>query len=176
VLTAGLLAACAPDLTKPEGALGELAQGCARGESVALFPALDQRSRFALDAIAQARHKAQGVIVGSYPADAQQEALAQLGDARDTKTGAELFGRRCDPACFEALCRGISAPASVELTGPEARVRTLRGAELTLYREHEHYGLVWNTEALLRERKRAFAELSTIEANAKVYAQQKTLQ
>jgi hypothetical protein len=43
-----------------------------------------------------------------------------------------------------------------------ATVRTLRGAHIILYREHEHYGLVWRTDALLRERSRAYAELATV--------------
>lgn len=170
-----MLAACGPDLTKPEGALGQLAQGCAAGEAKEVFSALDERSRFALDAIAQARSKAKGVITSAYPEEARAEALAQLGDASGTQTGRELFALRCDASCVEALCQGVSAAASVALDGGEARVRTVRGAEVTLYRAQKHYGLVWQTDALMRERRRAFAELSTIEANAKVYAQQKGL-
>jgi hypothetical protein len=174
-VAAGLLAACGPDLSKPEGALGQLAQGCAAGEAREVYSALDERSRFALDAIAQARSKAKGVIAGAYPEEARAEALAQLGDASNTQTGRELFALRCDAACVEQLCHGVSAPASVALHGAQASVRTVRGAQITLYRAKEHYGLVWQTELLARERRRAFAELSTIEANAKVYAQQKGL-
>jgi hypothetical protein len=64
----------------------------------------------------------------------------------------------------------------VEHDGGLALVRTVRGADIALYRQREHYGIVWRTDELNRERKRAFAELSTIKANAKVYAQGKALQ
>jgi hypothetical protein len=176
VLTAGLLAACGPDLTQPEGALGALASGCANGEAQALFPALDERSRSALKDIAGARRRAREVILASYPEEARAEALAQLGDTSSAATGAELFGRRCDRACVARLCNGVSAPAAVTHDGGLAAVRTLRGAHVILFREHQQYGVVWQTEELDRERKRAFAELSTINANAKVYARSKTLQ
>lgn len=174
-LAAGLLAACGPDLAQPAGALGLLAQGCASGDAEAVFSALDERSRFALDAIVQARSQARSVVVASYPAEAQAEALAQLGDAAESQTGAELFARRCNPACVARLCQGVGAPASVVTDGGLAAVRTVRGADKQLYRAREQYGLIWQTEALDRERRRAFAELSTIKANAKVYAQQKAL-
>jgi hypothetical protein len=179
VLTAGFLAACGPacgpDLTKPEGALGELAAGCGNGDARALFPALDQRSRDALTSIAQARRLAREVILDSYPEEARAEALAQLGDASKAASGTELFGQRCDRGCVEVLCQGVSAPATVEHDAGLALVRTVRGASIALYREHEHYGVIWHPDELARERKRAFAELSTIKANAKVYAQGKTL-
>jgi hypothetical protein len=175
VLTAGFLAACGPDLTKPEGALGELAAGCANSDARSLFPALDQRSRDALISIAQARRLARDVILESYPEDARAEALAQLGDASTAASGTELFARRCDRSCVESLCQGVSAPATVEHDGGLALVRTVRGARIALYRAREHYGVIWQPEALDRERKRAFAELSTIKANAKVYAQSKAL-
>jgi hypothetical protein len=55
-------------------------------------------------------------------------------------------------------------------------VRTVRGGEYVLYRTPKlRYGVVFETDALVRERRRAFAALASIEANAKVYAKQKTL-
>jgi hypothetical protein len=176
VLSAILLAACTPSMDEPEGVLAVLAQGCAGGRGEALFSAIDERSRFALDAIVDARQKARKLIDEHYPAQARREALAALGDDGDAQSGAQLLARRCSAACVAQMCAGVGALESATREGDLTRVRTVRGGEYLLYRtEKLRYGVVFETEALMRERRRAFAELSVITANAKVYAQQKAL-
>jgi hypothetical protein len=166
-------------MDEPEGALGALARGCASGEGAALFPALDERSRFALDAIADAHTKARALIRAHYPADAQNDALAQLGGDSEAESGAALFARRCQGACLTQLCDKVGAPERVTVEAREpgvTRVRTVRGGEYVLYRTPKgRYGIVFETDALARERRRAFAELSSIQANTKVYAKQRAL-
>jgi hypothetical protein len=171
-----LLAACGPSLDEPQGVLGLLARGCAGENAEALFSALDERSRFALDAIVDARRKARSLILAQYPADARDEALKQLGREAEVENGAQLFVQRCVAACRAQLCDKVGAVASVAAEGPVTRVRTVRGGEYLLARTKEgRYGVSYETDALARERKRAYAELSLIEANVKVYATQKTL-
>lgn len=177
VLCAGLLAGCAPDPHEPEGALGLLAEGCAAQDAKALFPALDERARHSLDAISTARKAARGVIEASYPAEERAAALAQLGDAAGAASGAELFALRCDATCVRQLCQGVGAPAERRREGELTHVKTVRGAQLTLYRAKDRrYGVVWHSEELMRERRRAFAELSSMEANGAVYKTQRALQ
>jgi len=176
VLSAGLLAGCPPNLHEPEGALGLLAEGCASRDAKAIFPALDERARHSLDAVINARGTAKGVIQASYPTEARAEALAQLGDGARAGTGAQLFAMRCGAGCLAQLCEGVGAPASSRSEGDLTHVKTVRGAELTLYRAKDRrYGVVWRSEELMRERRRAFAELSSIEANGKVYSAQGAL-
>jgi hypothetical protein len=166
-------------MEEPAGVLGVLAQGCASGGGAALFPALDERSRFALDAIADARTKARALIRAHYPAEVQRDALAQLGSDSEAENGAALFARRCAGACLTLLCDKVGAAERVTVEAREpgvTRVRTVRGGEYVLYRTPKgRYGVVFETDALARERRRAFAELSSIEANTKVYAKQRAL-
>ena len=175
-VSAILLAACTPKMDEPEGVLAVLAQGCAAGSTEALFPALDERSRFALDAIAEARTKARGAILTHYPEDTRRDALAGLGDDSEARTGAQLFARRCDDACRSRLCSKVSAVSDVSHGDSGTSVRTVRGGEYLLHRTAEgRYGVIYETDALVRERRRAFAELSSVEANVKVYQTQKAL-
>jgi hypothetical protein len=163
-------------MEEPEGVLGVLAQGCASGSGEALFPAIDERSRFALDAIVQARQKARRLILEHYPADARADALAELGSDDEAVNGAQLFAQRCTGGCLRQLCDKVGAVASVTEDAGTTHVRTVRGGEYVLYRTPKRrYGVVFETDALIRERRRAFAQLSSIEANAKVYTEQKAL-
>lgn len=176
VLCAGLLAGCAPNLTEPEGALGQLAAGCASKDAKAIFPALDERARHSLDAIAHARRGARAVIEASYPNDVRAEAVAQLGDAATAESGAALFATRCSGSCLTQLCQGVGALKTSRSEGQLHHLETVRGGRLTLYRaKDQRYGVVWRSEELMRERRRAFAELSSIENNAKVYEAQEAL-
>lgn len=176
LLAATLLAACGPNMEQPEGVLGALAQGCASGSAEAAYPAIDERSRFALDAIVDAHNKARQLIAEQYPAEARAAAFAQLDDLGEVKRGAELFARRCPGACFSSLCEKVGAVTSAEQVADTTHVRTVRGGEYVLYRTPQgRYGIVFETEALMRERRRAFAALSAIKANAQVYARQRAL-
>jgi hypothetical protein len=171
-----LLAACTPRMDEPQGVLGVLAQGCASATGEGLFSALDERSRFALDAIVDARHKARTLILGHYPAEAREEALARLGRESLVENGAQLFAERCVGTCRAQLCDKVGALASSESNGSLMRVRTVRGGEYVMARTREgRFGIVYETSALSRERGRAFAELALIKANSKVYAEQKAL-
>lgn len=171
-----ILAGCSPDLREPAGVLGVVAEGCANNDARALFPALDERSRHALDAIVKGRKKAEALINESYPKEAQSEARSQLGDAIQVENGAALFALRCQGKCLEELCKGVGAPTSQQSQGDTLTVQTVRGGSYTLQRANDgRYGFVWHTDELVRERRRAFAELSSTENNAKVYKQQGAL-
>jgi hypothetical protein len=163
-------------MDEPQGVLGVLAQGCAGATGEGLFSALDERSRFALDAIVDARHKARTLILEHYPSEAREEALTRLGRESLVENGAQLFAERCVGACRAQLCDKVGALASSENDGSVTRVRTVRGGEYVMARTREgRFGIVYETEALSRERGRAFAELALIKANSKIYAEQKAL-
>jgi hypothetical protein len=181
LLASGLFAvglgSCSPDLHEVEGALGVLAQACAGNDARALYPAIDERARHALDAIAGARAAARTLIDESYPPEARSAALAQLGDAAAVRDGAALFAARCGADCLAALCAGVGAPVSSQFDAGLLQVKTVRGGQYVLFRAPDgRYGLVFHAEALGRERARAFAELSVIKTNAKVYREQKSLE
>jgi hypothetical protein len=142
----------------------------------ALFLALDQRARYALDAIVNARKEARTLIEASYPASDAAPALAALGDAASAARGSELFGQRCNAACMDELGQKLAAPREVREEGRLAHVTTVRGDTLTLYKADDgSYGLVWNSDALVRERARAYAELELTKRNAKLYEEKRGL-
>ncbi len=153
-----------------EGALARAAEALAQRDTQALFRVVDQRARHALASIAQSKHAAAELIRQSYPARAQPEALAQLGDAAQVKDAATLFGLRCGATCLDDLSGRVGAPSQVRNDGDEVVVTTARGGQLRLFRGSDTwYGIVWNTDALRRERDRAAAELAQVQANALLY-------
>jgi hypothetical protein len=126
-----------------------LAQACADGDARAVFPALDERARHALDSIVTARVAARKLVEQSYPPEARAEALAQLGDARNVRDGAALFALRCGADCMAPLCSGVGAPEASQLDAGLTYVRTVRGGNYVLYRGSEgRYGLLYHAEAL----------------------------
>lgn len=165
------------DPREVEGALGRAADALAQRDARALFRVIDQRARHALSAITEARRAAAALIKQGYPAAAQGPALAELGDAASAKDAADLFRMRCDAACLDGLAQQVGAPVERRDEGGEVVVKTARGSELRLYRGSDTwYGIVWNTEALSRERDRAAAELDQVKANAALYQRQNELQ
>jgi hypothetical protein len=158
------------------GALSAAAGAVGQHDERALFLALDQRARYALDAIVNARKEARSLIERTYPPEDAPAALAALGDAASAARGSELFGRRCDTRCMDELGTHLAAPRTIREDGPLATVETVRGGHVTLYRADDGtYGLVWNSDALVRERARAYAELELTKRNAALYAQKRTL-
>lgn len=171
------LSACAGDPKTVPGALSRAASAAGDRDASALFPLIDERARFALGAVHGARRKAAELIRASYPAAAQAGAIAELGDAATAETATALFARRCGNNCLDALAHTIGAPRTVREEGGLTHVETVRGTSLTLYRAGDgQYGLVWETDALVRERARAAAELDLIQKNAAAYREQRSLQ
>ena len=71
----------------------------------------------------------------------------------------------------------LGAPREVQRDGMLWTVNTVRGTTLALYRsEAGHYGLVWETPALLRERVRAAAELDLVKKNGELYRERHALE
>jgi hypothetical protein len=154
-----------------------VAQACAAQNARGLFPAIEEPAQRALRDIVNARRAARELIEESYPAEARAQALGLLGDAARVQTGAELFALRYGADCLATLCGGVGAPSGSRPDGGALlHVTTVRGGEYTLSRSPDgRYGLVFHAAALARESARAFAELSVIKSNAKVYREQKSL-
>jgi hypothetical protein len=172
----GVLASCGPANSDVRGALGEAAAAVGKHDERALFLALDQRARFALDAIVTARKQARTLIETSYPSTDAQAALEALGEAAQAKNGVALFALRCNAACMDDLGQKIAAPRSIREEGPLSHVETVRGDTLDVFRADDgSFGLVWNSEALVRERARAYAELELVKRNASLYDQKRAL-
>jgi alkylated DNA nucleotide flippase Atl1 len=160
-----------------EGALARAASALAQDDPAALFRVIDQRARHALAAIVQARREAAQVVRKSYPAAEQPRALAELGDAQDAADAAALFALRCPASCRGELAAKVGAPAETRQEGAITVVRTARDSELQLYRGSDTwYGIVWQTDALVRERDRAAAELELVQKNAELYGKQQALE
>lgn len=175
-MIASLAQACASDARTVEGALANAASALGARDHAALFQALDERARFSLASVYQARKVAARVIRANYPPEAQAKALAELGDAVAAKSDVELFRARCDDACLDALSASMGAPRDVRVEDRIAIVQTVRGTETRLYRADDgRYGLVWETAALMRERARAAAELDLIQKNGALYSSQRAL-
>lgn len=158
-----------------QGALGRVADAVAAQDAEKLYLVIDQRARFAIASIVKARARAAALIRRDYPAEQQPPALAQLGDALDA-SDVELFRRRCTAGCFADLAGRVGAPVDERVEGEEIVVRTTRGTELRMFKgDDDRYGLVWNTEALARERQRAAAEEDLVRNNAQTFAKRNAL-
>jgi hypothetical protein len=169
-------AGCTPDGRTVEGALGKAATALAAHDHAALFRVIDQRARHALAAVVHARREAAKVIREEYPAPEQARALEALGDAQHARDAADLFARRCPTACLEQLSSQVGAPTETRTEGKLTVVRTSRGGELKLYLGNDTwYGIEWHTDALIRERDRAAAELDLVKKNAELYRKRQAL-
>jgi hypothetical protein len=143
-----------------------------------LFDALDERERFALWGIVQARRQARQLIEAEYPDADREEALSALGDAAEATatTGAALFAHRCDQGCVADFARWVGAPVSQVLVGDEIEVTTVRGHTLHMHAgKNGQYGIVWNWPELSEEVSQASRELTQIQENAAVYRRRREL-
>ena len=171
----GLLS-CTGDATQVEGAVARAAAAVASRDHAALLEMIDERARSALQSVYRARQQAAATIRASYPVEARAAALAELGDAAEATSALALFQMRCPDACVTQLGDPLGAPRTVREEGDLTRVTTVRGSELSLHRGKDgRYGLVWQTDALMRERARASAELELIQKNARAYEAQRAL-
>ncbi|MET0341996.1 MAG: hypothetical protein ABW252_13405 [Polyangiales bacterium] len=169
-------AGCGGDPTRIEGAVSRAASAVASHDHAELFSLIDERARFSLASVHHARRQAAGIIRAEYPAEGREAALAELGDAALAETAVDLFRRRCPAACVAALGAPLAAPRTVSEQGDVTIVDTVRDTRITLHRGKDgRYGLVWQTDALIRERSRAAAELDLIQKNARAYQAQRAL-
>jgi len=169
--------ACGGDASTVEGALASAASAVGARDYGAMFQALDERARFSIGSVFQTRRRAADIIQADYPPEARASALGELGDALEVDSATDLFRRRCPDACLDAIAGSLGAPSAVHVEGRIATVKTVRGTEAKLYRADDgRYGLVWESEALMRERSRAAAELDFIQKNAATYRAQNALQ
>jgi len=143
-----------------------------------LFDALDERERFALSGIVQARRQARQLIESEYPDADRAPALSALGDAGQVTvtTGAALFARRCDQDCVAGFAERVGAPISQVQNGDEIEVTTVRGHTLHMHAgKTGQYGIVWNWPVLSEEVNQASRELAQIRENVAVYRRRREL-
>lgn len=175
-----LLASCSgtPDPRTVEGTLGYMAQAVETGDARMLFRVVDARARHAMISTVSDRRAAAELVRRTYPADQQAAALAALGDAAEARDAADLFARRCGPACMQGIGAMVGPPASVRTEGQETFVRTSKGTEIVLFRKNEGdwYGFVWRTAELAAERDRANRDLHVIQENAATYERRRQLE
>jgi hypothetical protein len=170
-------AACGADETTIEGALARAASAVGARDHEALYRVIDQRARFALASVYRARKLAAEEIRRHYPVEARAGALAELGDAVDADSDADLFRKRCGDTCLDAFAAVLGAPREVTFVDRVGTVKTVRGTETQLYRGDDgRFGLVWETAALVRERTRAAAELDLIQKNGQQYRAARALE
>jgi hypothetical protein len=159
------------------GCLGVSADALEAQDPVRVFEVLDERSRFALAAIVNARQAARALITADYPAAERPRALAALGDAGEVSTSPALFHRRCDASCMRRLAELVGVPVSEIPDGDEVVVATARGTTLHMHAGKDgRYGIVWNVRELADERAQASRELSQIRENARVYRRRRELE
>lgn len=166
-----------PDAREVRGALAKAAEAVEAHDGRRLFRAIDQRARHALAGIQASAAKAKKMIESDYPEAEQSAAIAALGDAVLAADAADLFVRRCPEACQRAIGAALGAPVSERVEGDETLVETTAGKQVRLYRGTDaHYGIVWNTEALMQERLERSRALDQIEKNAAIYRQRRALE
>jgi hypothetical protein len=117
------------------------------------------------------------VIEADYPEPDRSKALQAVGDAALATGAADLFARRCPKACRAALGAALGAPVSERKQGEEIVVETTGGKSVRLYRGTDaHYGIVWNTDALVQERLERSRAFDQFEKNAAIYRQRRALE
>jgi hypothetical protein len=159
------------------GALAASADALEGRDPTAVFRCLDERARFAMEAIVNTRLAARKLIEADYPTAERARALAALGDAGEVATAVELFSRRCDAACLLAFADAVGAPVAQKMSGDEVVVTTVRGATLHMHAGKDGgYGMVWKTKLLSDERSQAARELVQIRENAGLYRQRRKLE
>jgi hypothetical protein len=159
------------------GALALSAEAVEANDAAKMFPALDERTRFAMMATVSARSDARALIERDYPEAEKAQALAALGDAGQVQTAAELFGRRCDPTCLRGFGEIVGAPTAQVAVGDELEVTTVHGRTLRMHAGKDGgYGIVWQTRETSDERSRAAKELRMIQDVAAVYRKRLALQ
>lgn len=159
------------------GALAVSAEAVEANDAARLFPALDERTRFAMQATVKARAEARAVIERDYPESEKAQALAALGDAGQVSTADALFARRCDPTCLSSFGEVVGAPTAEVAVGDELEVTTVRGRTLRMHAGKDGgYGIVWRTRETSDERARASRELRLIQDNAAIYRRREQLE
>ena len=158
------------------GALAISAEAVEANDAARLFPALDERTRFAMQATVKARREARAIIQRDFPESEKAQALAALGEAGQVETAAELFARRCDPTCLSRFGEIVGAPTSEVAVGDELEVTTIRGRTLRMHAGRDGgYGIVWKTQEASDERSRASKELRLIQEHGAVYRKRQQL-
>ncbi len=148
-----------PDETTVQGAMAAMADALERGAVRDVFRRLDQRTRHALHAIAEAGRKRAAIVRAEFPASEQVRELARIGDT-DAPDGVALFERRCPSTCRAALRAQLGVVVERRARGEILRVRTSAGTWSEWRRGDDgRYGLLWHTEALERERNLVFQAL-----------------
>ena len=159
------------------GALDLASRAVEAGDAHQLFKVVDERARHAMISIVQDRRAAAALVREAYPPAEQAAALRALGDAAEVADAAGLFARRCTAPCMAQIRSQLGAPVEQTPDGDEVVVRTSRGGTLRMHAGSDTWwGLVWNTEALSRERDRAAQQLRQIESNAEVYRRRRALE
>lgn len=165
-----------PDPREVDGALAFAAEAVAERDARTLFKVVDERGRHAMASVVKDRNRAAKIILADYPEAEKASALAALGDAQGCAGPADLFARRCGDACMEELRKVVGAPVSRRTQGKETEVETSRGGRVRLHLGGDTWwGIVWNTQALQRERDRAAAERRQVERNAELYRARRAL-
>lgn len=177
-LCAMFLASCNENLRTVDQMLGFAAAAIEANNSKALFRAIDERSRFAMDSIVSDRTKSSKIIMLEYPSDAKEVALAQLGDASTVESAAELFMLRCEETCMREFRSTISPRVAMKNVGDEILVLTDKGKEVRVFAgssPKKTYGIVWRLQELSEERTKANRDLRTITENAQIYRKRRDL-
>lgn len=167
-----------PDPNEVAGALAFAARAIEDQDSRQLYRVIDERARHALHSIVHDRNAAAALIRESYPASERDRALAELGDAIEVEDAEGLFAARCGPECRSAIGGRIGGVERTEEEGQELVVHTTRGETLRLHRRGESHwwGIVWQTQALDRERARANQDLHRVEQNVETYRRRRQLE
>ena len=179
VLFAALATAACNGHPQTVDAMLDFAGGAAGAKNAkALYRAIDERSRFAMDSIVADRKEALAIINADYPSELKATAIAQLGRAAKVKNAQDLFTYRCQNPCLQAFQRTLSPSVDIINDDKELVVRLKSGKMIRVFgppHARTGFGMVWKTKELDDERTKANRDLKTIRQNAKIYQQRKKL-
>jgi hypothetical protein len=172
-VVAAALAGCRHKIKTPEEAYQRFSAAVTTGDALALFDALDQKTRWDWLTIQKYHREAYDIVLSNYPEgpDRQREAH-RFEPAATASSGRELFRVQVAPAVLRMLMPLAVADAHVQAgpTDGQAAAVLASGARVPLARgEDGSWGFSGLAKDADEQKTRAFHDLEVVRASAADY-------
>jgi hypothetical protein len=168
-----VLAGCRHKIKTPEEAYQSFSAAVTAGDGLALFDALDQKTRWDWLTIQKYHREAYDIVLSNYPEGAERQREAhRFEPAATASSGRELFRAQVAAGVLPMLRPLVAADARVE-AGPadgQAAAVLASGARVPLARgEDGSWGFAGLAKDADAQKTRAFHDLEVVRASAADY-------
>ena len=155
----------------PEGAYARVALALGQGKPRDVFSYLENDAQWACISVREARKEARDRIQASYPPDARDAALSEVGPLGSAADGEDVFVQTAESRGWLArLRKDLSGSKASEIQGDRATVITARGTRYSFRRrDNGMWGLTMFTAELVSDRDKATRDLAVVKAAAEDY-------